>query len=178
MSRIQDLRQRAGAELFRSSIPGNWPAQVEMPFPLRNCLGLHLMPTTGESAISLHPGHEVWGVSRSAPRCVPSKSVTRASLGVDSCGSRVVQPPEWRISARVGREPAFTVTAAMPTGASQCRFVIPCRGSGERVGGPLLCGGITVYNPMRTMASILSRVGVVGIGGLGHLAFSLPGLRR
>jgi uncharacterized zinc-type alcohol dehydrogenase-like protein len=36
---------------------------------------------------------------------------------------------------------------------------------------PLLCGGITVYNPMRTLGvNPSSRVGVIGIGGLGHLA--------
>jgi uncharacterized zinc-type alcohol dehydrogenase-like protein len=36
--------------------------------------------------------------------------------------------------------------------------------------GPLLCGGITVFNPLEMYASPTSRVGVVGIGGLGHMA--------
>lgn len=36
--------------------------------------------------------------------------------------------------------------------------------------GPLLCGGITVYNPLATYVKPSSRVGIVGIGGLGHLA--------
>jgi uncharacterized zinc-type alcohol dehydrogenase-like protein len=37
--------------------------------------------------------------------------------------------------------------------------------------GPLLCGGITVFNPMvQHELSPTSRVGVVGIGGLGHMA--------
>ena len=36
---------------------------------------------------------------------------------------------------------------------------------------PLLCAGITVYNPMREhRVNPSSRVGIVGIGGLGHLA--------
>jgi uncharacterized zinc-type alcohol dehydrogenase-like protein len=35
--------------------------------------------------------------------------------------------------------------------------------------GPLLCGGITVFNPLATYAAPTSRVGVVGIGGLGHM---------
>lgn len=37
--------------------------------------------------------------------------------------------------------------------------------------GPLLCGGITVFNPI-IAAGVLptDRVGVIGIGGLGHLA--------
>lgn len=37
--------------------------------------------------------------------------------------------------------------------------------------GPLFCGGITVFNPFYQFdVSPLSRVGVIGIGGLGHLA--------
>ena len=36
--------------------------------------------------------------------------------------------------------------------------------------GPLLCGGITVFNPLATYIKPTDRVGIVGIGGLGHLA--------
>ncbi|MBA4105087.1 MAG: alcohol dehydrogenase [Pirellula sp.] len=35
--------------------------------------------------------------------------------------------------------------------------------------GPLLCGGITVFNPLAMYAKPTYRVGVVGIGGLGHM---------
>lgn len=35
--------------------------------------------------------------------------------------------------------------------------------------GPLLCGGITVFNPLVMYAKPTSRVGIVGIGGLGHM---------
>jgi uncharacterized zinc-type alcohol dehydrogenase-like protein len=35
--------------------------------------------------------------------------------------------------------------------------------------GPLLCGGITVFNPLAMHATPTMRVGVVGIGGLGHM---------
>ncbi len=35
--------------------------------------------------------------------------------------------------------------------------------------GPLLCGGITVFNPLAMYANPTSRVGIVGIGGLGHM---------
>jgi uncharacterized zinc-type alcohol dehydrogenase-like protein len=39
--------------------------------------------------------------------------------------------------------------------------------------GPLFCGGITVFNPlMQHKISPLSSVGVVGIGGLGHMALA------
>jgi len=36
--------------------------------------------------------------------------------------------------------------------------------------GPLLCGGITVFTPLSMFAQPTSRVGIVGIGGLGHMA--------
>lgn len=36
--------------------------------------------------------------------------------------------------------------------------------------GPLLCGGITVFNPLAMHAKSTDRVGIVGIGGLGHMA--------
>jgi uncharacterized zinc-type alcohol dehydrogenase-like protein len=36
--------------------------------------------------------------------------------------------------------------------------------------GPLLCGGITVFDPLVRFAKPTMRVGIVGIGGLGHMA--------
>jgi alcohol/geraniol dehydrogenase (NADP+) len=36
--------------------------------------------------------------------------------------------------------------------------------------GPLLCGGITVFSPLVAHARPVDRVGVIGIGGLGHMA--------
>jgi uncharacterized zinc-type alcohol dehydrogenase-like protein len=36
--------------------------------------------------------------------------------------------------------------------------------------GPLLCGGITVFSPLMMHARPTDRVGIVGIGGLGHMA--------
>jgi len=35
--------------------------------------------------------------------------------------------------------------------------------------GPLLCGGITVFNPLAMFVKPTGRVGIVGIGGLGHM---------
>jgi uncharacterized zinc-type alcohol dehydrogenase-like protein len=36
--------------------------------------------------------------------------------------------------------------------------------------GPLLCGGVTVFSPLMMYAKPTDRVGIIGIGGLGHLA--------
>jgi len=38
--------------------------------------------------------------------------------------------------------------------------------------GPLLCGGITVFAPLARFAKPTDRVGIIGIGGLGHRPFS------
>jgi len=52
------------------------------------------------------------------------------------------------------------------------RFVIPVPdGLPSEQAAPLLCGGITVYNPICSHGiNPSSRVGIVGIGGLGHIA--------
>jgi uncharacterized zinc-type alcohol dehydrogenase-like protein len=36
--------------------------------------------------------------------------------------------------------------------------------------GPLLCGGVTVFAPLALYAKPTDRVGIIGIGGLGHMA--------
>jgi D-arabinose 1-dehydrogenase-like Zn-dependent alcohol dehydrogenase len=43
-----------------------------------------------------------------------------------------------------------------------------------RIRGPMLCGGITVFKPLLMHhVTANSRVGVIGIGGLGHIAIKL-----
>ncbi|WP_367359368.1 NAD(P)-dependent alcohol dehydrogenase [Syntrophus sp. (in: bacteria)] len=48
-------------------------------------------------------------------------------------------------------------------------------GLDSRAAGPLLCGGITVFYPLLSYAAPTQRVGVVGIGGLGHMALKFAG---
>jgi uncharacterized zinc-type alcohol dehydrogenase-like protein len=57
---------------------------------------------------------------------------------------------------------------------SRCLFKVP-QGYGEKYVGPLMCGGITVATPLYEFAGQKwdlkgKRVGIVGIGGLGHIA--------
>jgi uncharacterized zinc-type alcohol dehydrogenase-like protein len=52
---------------------------------------------------------------------------------------------------------------------SRFAFPIP-EGLSSEAAAPLLCGGITVYAPLARWVRPAMRVGVVGIGGLGHLA--------
>ena len=95
----------------------------------------------------------------SAGSAAPASSARRA------CAAR-------RTSARTRPRPVSTTTAASPsasawTAASRSRS--PHALASEHA-APLLCAGITVYAPLRRHARPAMRVGVVGIGGLGHLA--------
>lgn len=55
---------------------------------------------------------------------------------------------------------------------TQWLWAIPLpAGLRPEIAGPLFCGGITVFSPLIEFAiSPTSRIGVVGIGGLGHMA--------
>src|SRR5262249_61441260 len=44
--------------------------------------------------------------------------------------------------------------------------------------GPLLCGGMTVFNPLAMYARPTSRVGIVGIGGRGPTAVEVAAAHR
>lgn len=48
-------------------------------------------------------------------------------------------------------------------------FALP-DGLESAIAAPLLCAGLTVYAPLRAHTNAATRVGVLGIGGLGHLA--------
>jgi uncharacterized zinc-type alcohol dehydrogenase-like protein len=51
------------------------------------------------------------------------------------------------------------------------RFVYPIPEElASETAAPLLCAGITVYSPLASMVRPAFRVGVIGIGGLGHMA--------
>jgi uncharacterized zinc-type alcohol dehydrogenase-like protein len=67
----------------------------------------------------------------------------------------------------VGRHGGFADTVRC-----QAEWAIPLpRGVDAAKAGPLFCGGITVFNPIVQFGvRPTDRVGVIGIGGLGHLA--------
>lgn len=58
---------------------------------------------------------------------------------------------------------------------ADARFTFPIpEALASAAAAPLLCGGVTVYAPMRRYGiTARSRVGVIGIGGLGHLAIAI-----
>ncbi|MDP9038867.1 MAG: NAD(P)-dependent alcohol dehydrogenase [Acidobacteriota bacterium] len=129
----------------------------------------------GISRFPFIPGHEIVGTVTAAGSDVTDRPAgQRVGIGwqADSCGRC-----EW---CRQGDE--HLCAQAQPTCVGRnggyadsirvnSRFAIPIPPSldSETV-APLLCGGITVYTPLRHhRIGPWSRVGVVGIGGLGHL---------
>jgi uncharacterized zinc-type alcohol dehydrogenase-like protein len=122
------------------------------------------------------PGHEVVGtVSALGARVRGLEVGQRVGLGwqSNSCGIC-----EWCIRGMENLCPESEGTCVHRHGGyadrvrANARFVVPIPEALESENAaPLLCGGITVYNPLRTHGvNPSSRVGIVGIGGLGHIA--------
>jgi uncharacterized zinc-type alcohol dehydrogenase-like protein len=171
----------AGAELlpYKYQPAALGPREVEVR--ITHCgvchSDIHLIDNDwGISKYPFIPGHEIVGtVTVVGSEVVDRKPGERVGIGwqANSCGIC-----EW---CRQGDE--HLCAQAQPTCVGRnggyadairvdSRFAIPVPESldSENV-APLLCGGITVYSPLRNwLARPSSRVGVIGIGGLGHLA--------
>lgn len=80
-----------------------------------------------------------------------------------------------RLTVWKGLFPQFLIAAALPKLRADWQWVIPLPDSIDlAAAGPLLCGGITVFKPLLMHhITATSRVGVIGIGGLGHIAIKL-----
>jgi alcohol/geraniol dehydrogenase (NADP+) len=130
----------------------------------------------GTSQYPLIPGHEIIGTVSAVGSAVLGFTIgERVGIGwqANSCGRC-----EW---CRKGQE--NLCASAQPTCVHRhggfaeavrvnARFAVRIPDALESdVTAPLLCAGITVYSPIRAMGiNPASRVGVIGIGGLGHLA--------
>lgn len=130
----------------------------------------------GTSVYPLVPGHEIVGiVSEIGDSVTHLKIGQRVGVGWQSgscmqcewCigGDENLCPDE--VDTCVGRPGGFA--EAIRTD-SRFAFPLPENLSSESA-APLLCAGITVYSPLRNLGVQASwRIGVVGVGGLGHLA--------
>jgi uncharacterized zinc-type alcohol dehydrogenase-like protein len=138
---------------------------------------LHLIDNDwGVSQYPFIPGHEVVGTVSAAGEAVRHLALgDRVGIGwqADSCGHC-----EW---CRKGEE--NLCSEALPTCVGRhggyaeavrvnARFAVKLpEALDSQDAAPLLCAGITVYQPLRAAGiNPSSRVGVIGIGGLGHLA--------
>lgn len=138
---------------------------------------LHLISNDwGMNQYPFIPGHEVIGRVNAVGSAVQLLKVgQRVGLGwqSDSCGMC-----EWCGRGMENLCPALEATCVHRHGGyadrvrANVQFVIPIPEALESENAaPLLCAGITVYSPMRRHdVNPSSRVGVIGIGGLGHLA--------
>lgn len=182
MSQIQGLAAHAaGAELlpFRYE-PGDLGAR-DVEIGISHCgichSDLHLISNDwGISQYPFIPGHEIIGTVTAVGSEVNSLSVgQRVGLGwqSNSCGEC-----EWCTRGMENLCLTSEGTCVRRHGGyadrvrANSRFVFPIpEALSSEKAAPLLCGGITVYNPLRSHGiNPSSRVGVVGIGGLGHMA--------
>jgi uncharacterized zinc-type alcohol dehydrogenase-like protein len=181
MSEIKGLAvHAAGAHLLPYKYdPGELKAD-EVEVKISHCgicaSDVHLIDNDwGLSKYPFIPGHEIVGtITAVGSKAGSLKTGVRVGIGwqADSCGVC-----EW---CRRGEE--HLCPKAQPTCIGRnggyadairvnWRFAIPVpeKLESENV-APLLCGGITVYNPIRNLGvRPSSRVGIIGIGGLGHL---------
>ncbi|QNH13598.1 NAD(P)-dependent alcohol dehydrogenase [Xanthomonas sp. SI] len=132
----------------------------------------------------LVPGHEIVGEVVEVGAAVPEFKVgERVMIGtiVDSC--RVCAPCRAQMEVYCREFPTLTFDGTDRVDGSRTRggyaeyyvadahFVYPLPdGLDAAAAAPLLCAGITTYSPLRHwQVGPGSTVGVVGIGGLGHL---------
>jgi uncharacterized zinc-type alcohol dehydrogenase-like protein len=182
MDQIQGLAAHAaGAELLPFKYdPGELGPQ-EVEIAITHCgichSDLHLIANDwGISQYPFIPGHEIVGSVAALGSEVKSLQVgQRVGLGWQSNSCGVC---EWCIRGMENLCLAAEGTCVHRHGGyadrvrANARFVIPIPDAlDSEHTAPLLCAGITVYNPLRTHGiNPSSRVGIVGIGGLGHLA--------
>ena len=171
----------AGAELHPFKYdPGELrPGDVEVS--ISHCgvcrSDIHLIDNDwGTGKYPFIPGHEVVGTVAALGEAVEHLKVgDRVGVGwqADSCGHC-----EWcrrgeenlcarQVATSIGRNGGYADKLRVNS-----RFAVPIPESMDSAAtAPLLCAGVTVYSPMR-LAGIhpASRVGILGIGGVGHLA--------
>jgi uncharacterized zinc-type alcohol dehydrogenase-like protein len=181
MSQIHGLAAyAAGAQLvtYKYQVEELGPNEVEVK--ISHCgvchSDVHLIDNDwGMSRYPFIPGHEIVGTVTGIGAAVADRKVgERVGIGwqADSCGiCEWCRQGDEHLCAKsqptcIGRNGGYADAIRVNS-----RFAIPVPDelASENV-APLLCGGITVYSPLRNwLARPSSRVGVVGIGGLGHM---------
>lgn len=138
---------------------------------------LHLIENDwGVSSFPLVPGHEIVGrVTRAGSEAARVRVGQRVGVGwlagscmsCDACRGGNENLCAQALPTCVGRAGGYASHVRI-----DARFAAPIPDSlPSEVAAPLLCAGITVFAPLsRRGLNGNSRVGVVGLGGLGHLA--------
>lgn len=130
----------------------------------------------GNTTYPFVPGHEVVGTIRAVGEGVTHRQIgERVGLGWNSgfcgiCSACMTGDHNMCSSSEdtiIGRHGGFAEQVR-----AQAAAVVPLPDRLDVASaGPLFCGGITVFNPMVQFNLMpTARVGVIGIGGLGHMA--------
>jgi len=181
MSEIHGLGvHAAGAQLLPYKYDPGVLRADEVEIKISHCgvcfSDVHLIDNDwGMSKYPFIPGHEIIGAVVAVGSAVKNLVVgDRVGVGwqADSCGiCEWCRRGEEHLCAKsqptcVGRNGGFADKIRV-----NWRFAIPVPAAlDSEHAAPLLCGGITVYSPLRNhRVRPSSRVGVIGIGGLGHL---------
>ena len=172
--------QCAGAPLESWSYEPTALGPTEVDVVITHCgichTDLHLIDNDlGVSSYPLVPGHEIVGVISAVGSDVHNMT-TGQRVGVGwqrgSCGVC-----EWCVGQNENLCAQSRPTCLAGFGGfaqsvrSDAHFAVPIPDSlTSACAAPMLCAGITVYRPLKQHIKNGSRVGVIGIGGLGHLA--------
>ena len=132
----------------------------------------------GFTPYPLVPGHEVIGTIRAVGERVAHLSIgdvvglgwnAGSCLACTQCMSGDHHMCPQAVSTFIGRPGGY---ADIIRAQAHAVFRLP-HGVDRRTAGPLMCGGITVFSPLSQFAiPPTASVGVIGIGGLGHLAIT------
>jgi len=183
----------AKAPLVPHSIPRREPGPDDVRIEILFCGVCHsdihqVRGEWGEAIFPMVPGHEIVGRVTKVGAGVTKFTVgDLAGVGcfVDSCGA--CDP------CRRGREQFCLAGAAFTYNGTEMDRKTPTYGGYSRevvvkerytlkipagldlaAAAPLLCAGITTYSPLRQWkCAPRTRVGVVGLGGLGHMAVKI-----
>lgn len=133
----------------------------------------------GFTPYPLVPGHEIVGTVRATGERVSHLAVgdvvglgwnAGSCLVCAQCMSGDHHMCAKAVSTFIGRPGGY---ADIVRAQANAVFKLPA-GVNPRTAGPLMCGGITVFSPFSQFAiSPTASIGVIGIGGLGHLAVKL-----
>jgi uncharacterized zinc-type alcohol dehydrogenase-like protein len=161
---------------YEPSEIGPWDIKVSVDF-CGLCHGdLHFIDNSwGISQYPMVPGHEIVGTVKSAGSSVTNVAIgQRVGIGlqVGAC-----LECEWCLRGKETCCPNMRLIGLGQHGGfadvlhvdSRFAYPIPDNLDSEAA-APLLCAGATVFAPLRRHAGVSTRVGIIGIGGLGHLA--------
>jgi alcohol/geraniol dehydrogenase (NADP+) len=129
----------------------------------------------GLSTFPLVPGHEIVGIVSARGRLVTHlRDGERVGVGPLAGACRLCD------QCRAGRDQLCRQARYLPFGIpggyashihvdSRCAFPLP-PALASADAAPLLCAGVTVFAPLARHVGASAKIGIIGVGGLGHLA--------